>query len=87
VRRCDRDKAVTLGTELQYNSYARLLAAAMRAGRLRPTELQLDAHHIAADCLIRPARLAQRIALQQLKQLNQCMTKDALLRLLLRCHL
>ena len=41
-----------------------LLAAAVRASGLRPAELQLDAHHVAADGLVRAARLPQRIALQ-----------------------
>ncbi len=53
-------------------SKVNLLAATMRAGSLGPSELQLDAHHVAADRLVRPARLAQRIALQEAERLVLC---------------
>ena len=46
-------------------SRADLLAAAVRASSLRTPELQLDAHHVAADSLVRPAGLAKSITLQQ----------------------
>jgi hypothetical protein len=64
-----------------------LLAATVRAGGLGPAELQLDAHHVAADGLVRTARFPQGIALRQVQAVSSQRRNDLgdLLQRLAKC--